>query len=145
MLFTAALLIAAVPGQSASNSGPDDRCAKALQVAAKESRAASDALAADSRYTETHNGSFSPSMMSDFISWYDKARSGRPRDYPPLTATVLTSAEQAQRQSAVAEFLRFRTARSEREATERLERTIAACPHRADELRAMVAEARRSN
>ncbi|WP_235530565.1 hypothetical protein, partial [Sphingomonas sp. Leaf62] len=72
MLFTAALLIAAVPGQSASNSGPDDRCAKALQVAAKESRAASDALAADSRYTETHNGSFSPSMMSDFISWYDK-------------------------------------------------------------------------
>ncbi len=142
MLLTAALLIVAVSGQSAPNSGSDDRCAKALQAAAKESRAASDGLAADSRYAETHNGSFSPSMTQDFLGWYDKARSGRPRDYPPLTATVLSSAEQAQRQSAVNEFLRFRTARFEREATDRLERTIAACPHRADELRAMMAGAR---
>lgn len=144
-MFIAALLIAAALGQSAPTSGPDDRCAKALQVAAKESRAASDALAADAQYAETHGGSFSPSMTSDFVSWYDKARSKRPRDYPPLTATVLTSTEQAQRQSAIDEFLRFRTSRANREATDRLERTIAACPHRADELRRMVEEARRSN
>lgn len=145
MLPTAALLIAVVFGQSTSGSAPDDRCVQALQAAANESRATSLSLTADAQYAETHGGSFSPSMTRDFVSWYDKARSQRRADFPALTATVLTSKERAKREAAVHEYLRFRTARREREATDRLERTIAACPHRADELRGIVSEARRAD
>lgn len=144
MLFTAALLIGTITSQSASSSKPDDHCAKTLQSVAKESRAVADIRAAEAQYIQT-NGDFSPSLKAEFIRWYDKARSGRPTDYPPLTATVLTSGEQKQLQAAMDEFLQFRNARFEREAAARFERSISACPHRADELRAMMSEAVQGN